>query len=454
MSDRTEKDALGEVNIDQQNKWGAQTQRSLKNFPIGQEKMPLDVIYALAYIKKAAALTNAELGKISKKKAQAIKAACEKILSGELDEQFPLAVWQTGSGTQSNMNVNEVIAHIVKTSESSETVHPNDDVNKGQSSNDTFPTAMQIAVVLKTRNSLLPVLEEVKQSLLNLENQHKETIKIGRTHLQDAVPLTFGQEVSGWRGMIDSAQKMIDSALAFCYSLPLGGTAVGTGMNTHPDFAFEAIEKIAKWTKSPFVEQPNKFYGLTSKDQFVHFHGALKSLAANTMKMTNDIRWLASGPRTGFNELAIPANEPGSSIMPGKVNPTQIEALTMVCAQVMGNDTTISIAASQGNFELNVYMPVIVYNVLQSVELLADGLNSFNERCLKSLEANEEQMLKNVHQSLMLVTALAPHIGYDSASKIAKQAFEKGITLKEAALESGIVTKQEFEKYTDPTKMV
>lgn len=453
MNYRIEKDTLGEMKIENSKKWGAQTQRSLENFPIGKEKMPIEVVRAFAYIKKAAALTNVELEALDKEKAEAIAAACEDILNGELDDHFPLAVWQTGSGTQTNMNVNEVVAHVVNGKEET-AIHPNDDVNKGQSSNDTFPTAMQIATVMKTKETLLPALNEVKTTLMNLEKRYKETIKIGRTHLQDATPVTFGQEVSGWRGMIEQSEEMIDSALKFMYELPLGGTAVGTGLNADSAFAGEAIQKIADWTGFSFKENPNKFHGLTSKDQFVHFHGALKGLAANTMKVANDIRWLASGPRTGFGELTIPANEPGSSIMPGKVNPTQIEALTMVCTQVMGNDTTIGIAASQGNFELNVYMPVIIYNTLQSIELLADGLRSFNERCLKGLEANEEKMLELVHQSLMLVTALAPHIGYDQASKIAKSAFEKGQTLKEAALESGLVNEEEFDNYTDPSKMV
>lgn len=453
MSYRIEKDTLGEMKIEETKKWGAQTQRSLENFPIGKEKMPLEVVQAFAYIKKAAALTNVELDEIETEKAIAIASACEEILAGKLNGHFPLAVWQTGSGTQTNMNVNEVIAHVVN-EQQEPNVHPNDDVNKGQSSNDTFPTAMHIATVLKTKESLLPALNEVKDTLKKLEERYKDTIKIGRTHLQDATPVTFGQEISGWRGMIEQSEKMIDSALDFMYELPLGGTAVGTGLNADPIFADKSIKKIARWTDEPFKENPNKFHGLTSKDQFVHFHGALKGLAANTMKFANDIRWLASGPRTGFGELTIPANEPGSSIMPGKVNPTQVEALTMVCVQVMGNDTTIGVAASQGNFELNVYMPVIIYNTLQSIELLADGLRSFNERCLKGLEANEEKMLELVNQSLMLVTALAPHIGYDQASRIAKTAFEKGQTLKESALESGLVTEEEFEEYTDPSKMV
>jgi fumarate hydratase class II len=453
MTYRIERDSLGEMKIDASKYWGAQTQRSLENFPIGKEKMPLEVIRGFAYIKKAAALTNMELKSIEKNKAEAIAFACDQVLKGELDQHFPLAVWQTGSGTQTNMNVNEVVAHIAS-EELSNNVHPNDDVNKGQSSNDTFPTAMQIATVLKTYDSLLPALKRVQKTFAQLEKRYNKTIKIGRTHLQDATPVTFGQEISGWLGMIEQTEKMLFSSLEFLLALPLGGTAVGTGLNMPAGLASGTIEKIAKWTDIPFRETDNKFHGLTSKDQFVHFHGALKALAANTMKIANDIRWLASGPRTGFGEVSIPANEPGSSIMPGKVNPTQIEALTMVCVQVMGNDTTVSVAASQGNFELNVYMPVIIYNTLQSIELLADGLDSFNERCLSGLEANEERMEELVHQSLMLVTALAPHIGYDQASEIAKKAFDKGMTLKGAALKSGLVTEEEFADYTDPTKMV
>lgn len=453
--ERIESDTLGEIRIAASKKWGAQTQRSLENFPIGQEKMPLELIQAFGLIKKAAALTNSELELLDPDKSEAISDVCDELIWGMLNDEFPLSVWQTGSGTQTNMNLNEVIAYVGNKEKHQERwIHPNDDVNRSQSSNDTFPTAMQIAAVLKVKERLLPVLSEVKKTLSELADTYKDTIKIGRTHLQDATPLTFGQEISGWIAMIEYNEKMILDALEFLYELPLGGTAVGTGLNTHPDFSEKAIQMMKRWTHEPFSQKENKFHGLSSKDQFVFFHGSLKALAANVMKMANDIRWLASGPRTGFSEITIPANEPGSSIMPGKVNPTQIEALTMVCVQVMGNDTTIGVAASQGNFELNVYMPVIIYNALQSITLLADSLESFNKRCLVGLKANEEQMKQYVDQSLMLVTPLAPIIGYDKASKLAKQAYEENKTLKDVVLSTGILSEEEFDKYTDPGKMV
>lgn len=453
MKKRTERDSFGEVTIPADRMWGAQTQRSLENFSIGNEKMPVSLIKAYALIKKAAAQTNAELKKLDQGKAQAISKVCDEILNGKWLNEFPLSVWQTGSGTQTNMNVNEVIAHLA-TKNQEITVHPNDDVNMGQSTNDTFPTVMHIASVITLKETLLPVLKSVQESLLDLEEKYEDTIKIGRTHLQDATPITFGQEVSGWREMIKQNEWMIRQTLPSLLSLPLGGTAVGTGLNTHPDFARRAIEKIAEWTTLDFEENPNKFHGLSSKDAFVFGHGALKSLAANAMKMANDIRWLASGPRSGLGEISIPANEPGSSIMPGKVNPTQAEALTMVCVQVMGNDTTIGIAASQGNFELNAFMPVIIYNFMQSIHLLSDSLYLFNEKCIKGIAVVEEEMKRLVDQSLMLVTALSPHIGYDKASAIAKKAHEEGSTLKEAAVESGWVTEKEYEEYTDPSDMV
>lgn len=454
MSDRIETDSLGKVKIESSKKWGAQTQRSLENFPIGSEKMPLEIIKAFAFIKKAAAQTNVELNLLSIEMGERISGACDQILQHKVDEHFPLSLWQTGSGTQTNMNVNEVIAHIANQINSEDRIHPNDDINKGQSSNDTFPTAMQIAAVLETNNRLFPVLKSLKQTLSKLQITYQDTLKLGRTHLQDATPITFGQEISGWRAMIEQAEKMIAESLAFLYQLPLGGTAVGTGLNTHQKFAEGVIHKINSWTNEHFQESSNKFHGLSSKDQFVFFHGALKTLAANVMKMANDIRWLAAGPRAGLSELVIPANEPGSSIMPGKVNPTQIEALTMICVQVMGNDTTVGIAASQGNFELNVYMPVIIYNTLQSIQLLADGIESFNKRCLEGLEANEEKMREYVDKSLMLVTALTPHIGYDAASQLAKQAFDEGKTLKEVVLTSKLLTEKEFDEYADPRKMI
>ncbi|MFC6463890.1 class II fumarate hydratase [Marinilactibacillus sp. GCM10026970] len=454
MNQRTERDAIGTVKIAAEKKWGAQTQRSLENFPIGNEKMPIEVIQALGLVKKAAALTNAEISLLDTSKAEAISEVCDELVWGMLNDEFPLSVWQTGSGTQTNMNLNEVISHIANEKRASDPIHPNDDVNKSQSSNDTFPTAMQIAVVLKVKERLVPVLAEVKQTLNKLAETYKDTIKIGRTHLQDATPLTFGQEISGWIGMIERNEKMIEESMKLMYDLPLGGTAVGTGLNAEPTFSGKAIQKITRWTNEPFAQMENKFHGLSSKDNFVFFHGALKSLAANVMKMANDIRWLASGPRSGFSEITIPANEPGSSIMPGKVNPTQVESLTMVCVQVMGNDTTVGVAASQGNFELNVYMPVIIYNTIQSITLLADGLQSFNKRCLTGLTANEEQMRTYVDQSLMLVTALAPVLGYDTASALAKQAFEENKTLKEVVMSAELMSEQDFDDYTDPRKMV
>lgn len=450
---RIEKDAFGEIAVEDERKWGPQTQRSLANFPIGSEKMPMDLIYAYVMVKKSAALTNAELGLLSKEKAERISLICEEILDGNWDGEFPLAVWQTGSGTQTNMNVNEVIAHLANEGNALD-IHPNDDVNMGQSTNDTFPTAMHIAGVLKIKKRLVPVLISLQKTLKELEEKYADTIKIGRTHLQDATPLTFGQEVSGWREMIRQNELMLNQVLDPLISLPLGGTAVGTGLNTHPEFSARAIEKISRYTDISFKESPNKFHGLSSKDAFVFAHGALKALAANAMKCANDVRWLASGPRSGLGEIAIPANEPGSSIMPGKVNPTQAEALTMVCVQVMGNDTTIGVAASQGNFELNVFMPVIAFNFLQSVTLLSDSLELFNEKCVKGLTVEEGRMNQLVEQSLMLVTALSPKIGYDKASEIAKKAHTDKLTLKEAAVELEMLTEDEFDSYVDPTKMV
>lgn len=453
MKKRMEKDAFGEIGVPEEHKWGAQTQRSLSNFSIGIEKMPPNLIYAYVLIKKAAAAANAELGLLPVKKAEAIGDICDEILQGKWNSEFPLAVWQTGSGTQTNMNVNEVIAHLVN--EKTEChVHPNDEVNMGQSTNDTFPTAMHIAGVLQIKNRLIPVLHNLQKTLKALEVKYEHTLKIGRTHLQDATPVTFGQEVSGWKEMFLQNESMIEQALTPLLRLPLGGTAVGTGLNTHPEYAALAIEKINNWTDQSFSESPNKFHGLSSKDGLVFAHGALKALAANAMKCANDIRWLASGPRSGLGEITIPANEPGSSIMPGKVNPTQAEALTMVCVQVMGNDTAVGVAASQGNFELNVYMPVIAYNFLQSVTLLSDSLESFDEKCLKGLTVDKQEMGHLVEQSLMLVTALSPEIGYDKASQIAKKAHDEDLTLKEAAVELNILTEEEYDDSVDPSKMV
>ncbi len=453
MTKRLEHDGFGYIGIPEDRKWGPQTQRSLQNFSIGNEMMPLELIHAYARVKKEAAETNAELGLLEPQKADAIASVCDAIIKGHWDSEFPLSVWQTGSGTQTNMNVNEVIAHLAK-GESGLDIHPNDDVNKGQSTNDTFPTSMHIASVRLLTDHLLPVLGELEDTLEELETRYKDTIKIGRTHLQDATPVTFGQEVSGWKEMMVQNAEMIEAALIPLKRLPLGGTAVGTGLNTHPDFAEKTIRRISQASGIGFKENPNKFHGLASKDAFVFAHGALKALAANAMKMANDVRWLSSGPRSGLGEITIPANEAGSSIMPGKVNPTQAEALTMVCVQVMGNDTAIGVAASQGNFELNVYMPVIAHNMIQSITLLGDSLALFNSKCLKGIQVVEEEMSERVDQSLMLVTALSPKIGYDKASQIAKKAHEDQSTLKEAAVDLGILTEEEFEKYIDPADMV
>lgn len=458
MDYRIEKDTLGEVHVPSDKSWGAQTQRSLENFPIGKEKMPLEVIYAYAYIKKAAAAVNESLGKLEREKSLAIQAVCDRILAKELDDHFPLVVWQTGSGTQTNMNINEVIAHegnkLLAAQNLSMKIHPNDDVNKSQSSNDTFPTAMHIASVLKIEDKLLPALQKIRTALKEKEEKFKDIIKIGRTHLQDATPLTLGQEFSGWRRMIEKNEAMIKDSLEHLRELAIGGTAVGTGINAHPEFGKRAAEKISEYTGKTFSSAKNKFHALTSHDEIVFAHGALKSLAADLMKIANDIRWLASGPRSGIGEITIPANEPGSSIMPGKVNPTQCEALTMVAVQVFGNDAAIGFAASQGNFELNVYKPVIIYNFLQSADLLADSIHSFTGRCLIGIEPNRETLKKNLEQSLMLVTALNPHIGYEKAALVAKKAYNEGISLKEAAIASGILTEEQFDNIVRPEKMI
>jgi fumarate hydratase, class II len=458
LNERIERDTLGEVRVPANKYWGAQTQRSLENFRIGTEVMPLEVVYAYALIKKAAAEVNFASGLLSEKKKNAIVAVCDQINSGQLDVHFPLRVWQTGSGTQTNMNVNEVIAYLanekLRAEGHSEVVHPNDDVNKSQSSNDTFPTAMHIAIFRQLHEQFIPVANSLMETLKNKEQQFAHLVKIGRTHLQDATPLTLGQEISGWRYMIEKSKEMVEQAAEQLLSLAIGGTAVGTGLNTPPQFGQKVAEKLAEYTGYSFCSSPNKFHSLTSHDEIVYVHGALKALAADMMKIANDIRWLASGPRCGIGELQIPSNEPGSSIMPGKVNPTQSEAITMVAVQVFGNDATIGFAASQGNFELNVFKPVIVYNALQSIRLLADGIRSFHEKCLKGLEANEEMIQKNVNRSLMLVTALNPYIGYENAAKIAKFAYENGITLKEAALQLGLVTEEQFDQWVNPATMI
>ncbi|AJO23884.1 class II fumarate hydratase [Weizmannia coagulans] len=458
MEYRIEKDTLGEMKVPRDKYWGAQTQRSKENFPIGGEKMPMEVIRAFAHLKKAAAVSNNRLGKLSDAKMKAIVQACEEVLDGKFDEHFPLVVWQTGSGTQSNMNVNEVVARraneILSGENSAEHVHPNDDVNMSQSSNDTFPTAMHIAAYHELQTRLLPPLEQLKETLLEKEKAYMKIIKIGRTHLQDATPLTLGQEISGWRAMLEKSERMIKESAKHILNLAIGGTAVGTGINADPTFGDKVAEELEKQTGYPFVSSDNKFHALTSHDEIVHVHGALKGLAADLMKMANDVRWLASGPRSGIGEITIPANEPGSSIMPGKVNPTQCEALTMVAVQVFGNDAAIGFAASQGNFELNVFKPVIIYNFLQSVHLLGDAMKSFDERCVRGIEPNVETIRENVNRSLMLVTALNPHIGYEKAAQIAKLAFKEGTTLKEAAIKTGYVTEEQYEEWIVPEKMV
>ncbi|MBC1797840.1 class II fumarate hydratase [Listeria booriae] len=446
--ERIERDTIGEIAVPGDKFWGAQTERSRQNFKIGEEKMPREIIKAFARLKKATARSNADLGKLAQDKADAIAAVCDRIVTGELDGHFPLVVWQTGSGTQSNMNVNEVVAFVADAD-----VHPNDDVNMSQSSNDTFPTAMHIAAYEVIAEDLMPELVEMRRVLGEKKEKYWRMVKIGRTHLQDATPLTLGQEISGWESMIRHAEKFILESSDHLLELAIGGTAVGTGLNATADFGERVAKHLEADTGYAFRSAENKFYALTSHGELNFVHGALCSLAADLMKIANDVRFLASGPRSGIGELTIPANEPGSSIMPGKVNPTQCEALTMVAAQVMGNDTTINVAASQGNFELNVYKPVIIYNFLQSVRLLADGMRSFRIHCLEGLEANEDAMQELVDRSLMLVTALNPHIGYEKAAKIAKTAFAEDLSLKEAAIRSGFVTAEQFEAWIDPLAM-
>ncbi|WP_144554799.1 class II fumarate hydratase [Bacillus sp. X1(2014)] len=456
---RIEKDTLGEVRVPIDKYWGAQTQRSKNNFKIGSEKMPLELIYGLVFIKKAAAIVNFQLGKLSENKMKAIQKVCDSIHAGDMDEHFPLVVWQTGSGTQSNMNVNEVIAnkaneYLKDLGAGHEKIHPNDDVNMSQSSNDTFPTAMHIAAYQKIVVELLPAISELKNTLLQKEKDFSKVIKIGRTHLQDATPLTLGQEISGWRWMLEKCEKMIKEASQYLLDLAIGGTAVGTGINAPALFGDKVAEQISIFTGYPFRSSENKFHALTSHDEIVHVHGALKALAADLMKIANDIRWLASGPRSGIGEISIPANEPGSSIMPGKVNPTQSEALTMITCQIYGNDAAIAFAASQGNFELNVFKPVIINNFIQSVRLLSDGIRSFNKNCVVGLQANDEILKEHLNRSLMLVTALNPHIGYEKAAEIAKLAFKENGSLKEAALKLGYLTEEQFSKWVKPENMI
>lgn len=454
MDYRIEHDTMGEVKVPADKYWGAQTERSFENFKIGSTKMPLEIIHAFGVLKKAAALVNWSLGMIDAQRAELIAGVCDELISGKLDEHFPLVVYQTGSGTQSNMNVNEVVANRGNEIAGEKLLHPNDHVNKSQSSNDTFPTAMHIAAVVSVEDKLLPALTELRDTLQNLEVTYTDLVKTGRTHLQDATPLTMGQEISGWRSMLDHCLVMIGGALSGLRELALGGTAVGTGLNAHKDFGRASAAEISKITGKEFVTAENKFHSLTSKDALVFSHGALKALAADLMKIANDVRWLASGPRCGIGEINIPENEPGSSIMPGKVNPTQCEALTMVCVEVMGNDAAIGIAASQGNFQLNVFMPVIINNFLESVNLLADAMRSFNKNCVCGITPNKEKIQENMEKSLMLVTALNPHIGYENAAKIAKLAHKENSTLKQAASKLGLVSEEDFDSFVNPEKMV
>ncbi|WAA09219.1 class II fumarate hydratase [Fervidibacillus albus] len=458
MEYRIERDTMGEMKVPADKYWGAQTQRSYQNFAIGTEKMPLEVVKAFAILKRSCAVVNKKLGKLSEHKADAIVQVADEILEGKYDSHFPLKVWQTGSGTQSNMNVNEVIANrgneLLQEKGIDERIHPNDDVNMGQSSNDTFPTAMHIAAVSFVKKELLPALEQLKAVLDEKAKQFADIVKIGRTHLQDATPLTLGQEMSGWVHMLSRSGAFIEESSHKMKALAIGGTAVGTGINTHPEFGQMVAEEIHRYTGIDFYSSPNKFHGLTSHDEITYVHGALKALAADLMKIANDVRWLASGPRCGIGELTIPANEPGSSIMPGKVNPTQSEALTMVSVQVMGNDAAIGFAASQGNFELNVFKPVIIYNFLQSARLLADGMRSFNRNCAIGIEPNRDVIDRYLTDSLMLVTALNPHIGYEKAAEIAKLAHKEGTTLKEAALKLGYLTEEQFDEIVNPNEMV
>ncbi|MBD0407576.1 class II fumarate hydratase [Bacillus siamensis] len=458
MDYRIEKDTMGEVKVPADKFWGAQTQRSKENFKIGSEKMPQRVVKAFAILKRSTAIANERLGNLESEKAQAIAAVCDDVLNGKYDDNFPLVVWQTGSGTQSNMNMNEVVANrataLLKEKNSDLKIHPNDDVNRSQSSNDTFPTAMHVAAVLAVYEQLVPALDQLRATLDEKAKAYQDIVKIGRTHLQDATPLTLGQEISGWVYMLDRSKEMILESTEKIRALAIGGTAVGTGINAHPQFGEFVAEEITKVTGQTFKSSPNKFHALTSHDEITHVHGALKALAADLMKIANDVRWLASGPRCGIGEIVIPENEPGSSIMPGKVNPTQSEALTMIAAQVMGNDATIGFAASQGNFELNVFKPVIIYNFLQTVQLLSDGMNSFHDKCAVGIEPNQETIQENLSNSLMLVTALNPHIGYENAAKIAKLAHKEGLTLKEAALQLNLLTEEQFNEMVRPEDMV
>jgi fumarate hydratase class II len=455
---RIEKDTFGPIEVPADRLWGAQTQRSLHHFKISGERMPPALIHALALVKKACALVNVELGVLDAGKGRAIVAAADEVLAGKHDGEFPLVIWQTGSGTQSNMNMNEVLAN--RASEilggprgEERLVHPNDDVNKGQSSNDVFPTAMHVAAVEAVRNHVRPSVQALREALQAKSDAFRDIVKIGRTHLQDATPLTLGQEFSGYVSQLDHGLEHLGAALPHLCELALGGTAVGTGLNAHPEFGVRVAKKLAELAGHPFVTAPNKFEALASHDALVHAHGVFKTLAASLTKIANDVRWLASGPRAGIGEITIPENEPGSSIMPGKVNPTQSEALTMGCAQVMANDVAVNIGGMSGNFELNVYKPLVIFGFLMSARLLADGCASFRENCVEGIEPNRERLDENLRKSLMLVTALNPKIGYDNAAKIAKTAHKKGQTLRETAIELGLVTGEQFDEWVKPEKM-
>jgi len=458
MTTRTETDSMGPIAVAADRYWGAQTERSLHHFHIGHEHFPRPMIRALGILKKAAAITNGQLGALPKPLVDLIVAAADEVIDGRLDTHFPLFVWQTGSGTQTNMNANEVISNRAIEMAggqmgSKKPVHPNDHVNRGQSSNDTFPTAMHIAAAEEVVHRLKPSVSKLRDTFASKAAAFDDIVKVGRTHLQDATPLTLGQEISGWVAQLDLGLAAVDHALPAVYELALGGTAVGTGLNTHQDFPAKAAGEIARLTDLPFVSAPNKFAALAGHEPLVMLHAAVKTLAVALMKIANDVRWLASGPRSGLGEILIPENEPGSSIMPGKVNPTQCEAMTMVSVQVMGNDVAVTIGAASGNFELNVFKPVIIHNVLQSIRLVSDACRSFNEFCAVGIEPNRACIKQNLDQSLMLVTALNPHIGYDNAAKIAKKAHKDGSTLKAAALDLGLVTAEQFDAWVDPLRM-
>ena len=458
MNYRIEHDSMGEIRVPADKYWGAQTQRSLQNFPIGagRETMPREIIHAFGILKKAAALANRELKpeKMTEEKCNAICAAADEVINGTLSEHFPLVIWQTGSGTQTNMNANEVIAARGNEIAGEKLLHPNDDINMSQSSNDTFPTAMHIAAVLAIEDRLFPALDGLIVTLARLEEENQGIVKSGRTHLQDATPIGFSQEISGWRSSLEKDRAMLEAALSHLKELALGGTAVGTGLNAPKGIAERSAQQISRLTGKDFITAPNKFHALTSRDELVFAHGGLKSLAGDMMKIANDIRWLASGPRCGLGEIFIPENEPGSSIMPGKVNPTQCEQVTMVAVQIMGNDVAVGMAASQGNFQLNVFLPVCISNFLRSATLLADSIAAFDRSCVSGIRANREKMQENLHNSLMLVTALNPHIGYENAAKTAKLAYAENISLRESCTRLGFLTEEEFDRVFHPEQMI